>query len=198
MPLFKIVQNGGVNLDMYVDFLMQAYHHVKHTYPLLALASSRTNDKDYQAALLSYMNDERGHEEWVLDDIEKLTGSRRLVPPQIPCQVMVGYAYYAIEHVSPYTLMGSVYVLEGISVILASTAAASIKSSLNINNNDGFSYLISHGALDIEHVKFFEKTINQIAGEENKEHIVASAKVFYKLYGDIFRDIYNRHVEKFA
>ena len=82
--------------------------------------------------------------------------------PGIACQVMVGYTYYAIEWVSPYAMLGSVHVLEGMSTLLADKAADAIQRSLGHRGKDGFSYLRSHGALDIEHVAFFKKLVNSI------------------------------------
>ena len=50
--------------------------------------------------------------------------------PGIACQVMVGYTYYAIEWISPYAMLGSVHVLEGMSTLLADKAADAIQRSL--------------------------------------------------------------------
>ena len=82
--------------------------------------------------------------------------------PGIACQVMVGYTYYAIEWISPYAMLGSVHVLEGMSTLLADKAADAIQRSLGGRGKDGFSYLRSHGALDIEHVAFFKTLVNGI------------------------------------
>ena len=75
IPIIRHTLAGGaVTREMYIDFLTQAYHHVKHTFPLLSLAASRTSDPSYQKALLAYMNEERGHDEWILDDIRAIGG----------------------------------------------------------------------------------------------------------------------------
>jgi hypothetical protein len=95
IPLIQQVMRGGATQAMYLDFLSQAYHHVKHTFPLLALAASRTTDMRYQQALLSYMNEERGHDAWILDDIRALGGDAEAVrdgKPGAACQLMVGYS----------------------------------------------------------------------------------------------------------
>src|SRR5665647_362882 len=59
IPLIQQTVQAGASRDLYVDFLTQAYHHVKHTYPLLALASVHTTDEPYQDALIDYMKEER-------------------------------------------------------------------------------------------------------------------------------------------
>jgi pyrroloquinoline quinone (PQQ) biosynthesis protein C len=199
IPIIQEVLRGGATRAMYLDFLSQAYHHVKHTFPLLALAATRTKDLAYQKALLSYMNEERGHDEWILDDIHVLGGDAEAVrngAPGVACQLMVAYGYYAIEHIDPYAQLGSVHVLEGMSVEFAELAANSIQRSLGAEGEGGFSYLRTHGALDIEHVAFFKALVDEIADKRTQKIILDSSKMFYKLYGDIFREIGVRQTEK--
>ena len=64
IPLVNHALATGGTRELYVAFLCEAYHHVKHTFPLLALASAHTRDERYQAALVEYMNEERGHDLW--------------------------------------------------------------------------------------------------------------------------------------
>ncbi|MGA9602251.1 MAG: iron-containing redox enzyme family protein [Methylocystis sp.] len=197
IPLIRGVLGGGaVTRGMYIDFLTQAYHHVKHTFPLLASAAARTTDASYQKALLSYMNEERGHDEWILDDLRAIGGDAEAVRngrPGAACELMVAYSYYAIEHVSPFALLGSVHVLEGMSVALAHGAAGAIQAALGVRQEEGFSYLRSHGTLDIQHVAFFRELVDGFADGETREIVVRSSKMFYKLYGDIFRELGTRH-----
>ena len=71
----------GVTRAAYVDYLSQAYHHVRHTCPLLALAASRCDDGQagYREALFDYIAEERGHEAWILQDIADLGGDAAAV-----------------------------------------------------------------------------------------------------------------------
>jgi pyrroloquinoline quinone (PQQ) biosynthesis protein C len=197
IPIIRHTLGGGVvTRDMYVDFLTQAYHHVKHTFPLLSLAASRTSDPSYQKALLAYMNEERGHDDWILDDIRAIGGNAedirngRAGPA---CELMVAYSYYGIEHVDPFAFLGSVHVLEGMSVAFAQGAANAIQTALDASQDQGFSYLRSHGTLDVEHVAFFKALINEIADHKIREIVIHSAKMFYKLYGDICRELGTRY-----
>ena len=52
-------------------------------------------------------------------------------------------------------MLGSVHVLEGMSTLLADKAAGDDRALTGGGGKEGFSYLRSHGALDIEHVAFF-------------------------------------------
>jgi pyrroloquinoline quinone (PQQ) biosynthesis protein C len=192
IPIVQHAIRNGAPRGLYLDFLTEAYHHVRHTFPLLALAASRTTDERYQDALVEYMKEERGHEKWILDDIRAVGGSPDAVrsgTPGIPCRIMVGYAYYAIEHLSPYAFLGSVHVLEGMSVLLADKLADALKKSLGLESDTGFTYLRTHGSLDTDHVAFFRKLVDGFDDLATQRIIVDNAKIFYRLYGAIFQDL---------
>jgi pyrroloquinoline quinone (PQQ) biosynthesis protein C len=194
IPVIQRALREGVTREMYLAFLGQAYHHVRHTCRLLSAAVARCGDGDdrYIRALLEYIGEERGHEDWILDDIRALGGDAEAVrdgQADFPCRMMVAYVYYAIDHVNPYAMLGMVHVLEGMSAALATTAAGSLRSSLGIEGNEGFSYLSSHGALDQDHVAFFRDLVNGIDDAEARQAVIDTARVVYRLYGDIFRTI---------
>lgn len=192
IPLVRNAPRQGGPRSLYIAFLTEAYHHVKHTFPLLALAASRTSDERYQDALVEYMEEERGHEKWILDDIRAMGGDAEAVrtgQPGPACRVMVAFAYYAIEHVSPYAMLGSVHVLEGMSVLLADQLAATLAQSFGAADGAGFSYLTSHGSLDQEHVAFFRKVVDGITDPVVQDIVIDHSRLFYRLYGDIFRDL---------
>jgi len=196
--LVQQAASSGGTRALYLDFLTQAYHHVKHTFPLLALAAALTKDERYQDALFEYMKEERGHDKWILDDIRAFGGDAEKVAngkPGKACEIMVGYAYYAIEHISPYAILGMVHVLEGLSTMLAHTVATAVKGSLKADGNKGFSYLMSHGSLDIEHVVLFKNLMNGFEDPNTVEIIIDAARVFYRLYGAIFVDMGRAHTE---
>src|SRR6201987_967005 len=192
IPIVQHAIHNGASRILYLDFLAEAYHHVKHTFPLLALAASRTSDERYQDALVEYMEEERGHEKWILDDIKVLGGQPEVVrigEGGPACRIMVGYAYYAIEHVSPYAFLGSVHVLEGMSVLLADKVADAMKASLGLEDDAGFTYLRTHGSVDTEHVGFFRKLVDGFDDRRTQQFIIDNAIIFYRLYGAIFHDL---------
>lgn len=192
-PIIGRCMGGDVTLDDYVEFLSQAYHHVKHTVPLLMAAGARLpEEKEWlREAVAEYIEEELGHQEWILNDIaacgydkEAIRNSR----PAAATELMVAYAYDTIQRVNPVGFFGMVLVLEGTSVTTADKAASAIKQALGLPDK-AFSYLRSHGALDQDHIKFFESLMNRISDEDDQEQIIHSAKMFYRLYADIFRTL---------
>ena len=158
-PMLLDAAENGVEAGLYINYLTQAYHHVRQTCPLLASALGRcgSNDAVLRDALIEYIDDEKGHEKWILNDIRAIGGEEAVdraisYEGDQAVRVMVGYVYYAIDRISPYAMLGMVHVLEGTSVDIASLAADSIAKRLGIPTTKGLSYLTSHGAVDLEHV----------------------------------------------
>ncbi len=193
LPLITRGATGQLSLETYVAFLGQAYHHVKHTVPLLMATGARLPERYewLRVAIGEYIEEEIGHQEWILNDITACNFDSEMVrssKPSVATELMVAYAYDMVNRVNPIGFFGMVLVLEGTSTAVASQAAKSISKSLNLAP-DCFSYLASHGALDVEHTKFYEDIVNKITDEKDQQLLIHSAKVFYKLYADIFRDI---------
>lgn len=198
IPVIGRALKEGVPMDLYADYLGQAYHHVRHTCPLLAAALERCGpgDERLAAALREYIEEEEGHEAWILDDIAAVAGPdavARIVAYEgdAPVRALVGFMYDAIARRGPYAMLGMVHVLEGISVELASRAAAAISERFGQTPEAGFSYMTSHGSLDQEHVAFFEELVNEITDEKAIDLIIDTANVVYELWGWMFERLDN-------
>lgn len=186
-----------ITLDDYVGFLTQAYHHVKHTVPLLMAVGARLpDDKEWlRTAVAEYIEEEIGHQEWILNDIANCGFDKEFVRKSQPLQateLMVAYAYDMVSRVNPIGFFGMVHVLEGTSINLADQVADAVRETLDLPRT-AFSYLYSHGSLDQDHVKFFEGLMDQIVEPEEQQSIIHSCKMFYQLYGNIFRSLTPDH-----
>lgn len=190
-PIIARCLSGDITLDDYTAFLTEAYHHVKHTVPLLmATGAQLPGDKEWlREAVAEYIEEEVGHQEWILNDLVACGVDRESVwrgRPGLATELMVSYAYDTIARVSPLGFFGMVLVLEGTSVAIADQAADAIQQALGLPRK-AFTYLRSHGAVDIEHVKFYADLMDRITDPEEQRVIIHSARVFYMLYGNIFR-----------
>jgi pyrroloquinoline quinone (PQQ) biosynthesis protein C len=193
IPIIQDALRGQIKLNQYLAFLKEAYHHVKHTVSLLTACKNQTS-YDYpwlKEALTHYIEDEMGHEEWILNDIKSAGGKSEDVrhsEPSIFTELMVADAYYQIYQKNPIGFLGMVFVLEGTSIAIATNAAAAMQKSLQLSN-EAFTYLTSHGSLDLTHVEFFKSLVNQFTKEEDKKIMIECAKKFYFLYGNIFKHL---------
>lgn len=193
IPVIQQTMNGVVTLETYRAFLGEAYHHVKHTVPLLMACGGRLPERLnwLRSAVAEYISEELGHEEWILNDI-RATGANaetiRIGSPGMAAELMVAYAYDTVMRNNPAGFFGMVFVLEGTSIALATRAATVTRDTLGLPPQ-AFSYLMSHGSLDQEHMQFFEKLMNRVDEESDRQAIVHAAKIFYRLYGNIFREL---------
>lgn len=193
IPQIQDGAKGLISLETYIAYLTEAYHHVKHTVPLLMLTGSRLNMEQewLRVAIAEYIEEELGHQEWILNDIKHAGGNSETVrsgKPNTATELMISYIYDRINRKNPISFFGMVFVLEGTSQALATTAGKTLMQNLNLKPNC-FSYLLSHGSLDQGHLKFFEDLMNKLSKTEDKEAVIHTANMIYKLYGDIFRSI---------
>jgi long-chain acyl-CoA synthetase len=191
-PAIRLCLQGQVSLETYLAFLGQAYHHVRHTTPLLMAIGSRLPERLewLRRPVADYIEEEIGHEEWILADIAAAGGDAAAVRrsrPDLPAEVMVAYAYDLANRGNPAGFFGMVFVLEGTSVALALHAADLIQQALGLPDN-AFSYLRSHGTLDQEHTRHLADLVERMT-EEDQEEVIRCARVFFKLYGDVFRGL---------
>ena len=192
-PVLQLAVDGKLELHTYIAFLTQAYHHVKHTVPLLMACGARLPERHewLRSAIAEYIEEELGHQEWILNDLAACGADPEAVrhgQPALATELMVSYVYDRIARHNPVSFFGMVNVLEGTSIALATRAASAIRGSLELPPA-AFSYLNSHGSLDLEHMRFFEELMNRLDTDEDREAVVHTARVVYRLYGDMFRSL---------
>jgi len=192
-PIIQGALRGEVSLPSYLAFLREAYHHVRHTVPLLQATQDALPPHHgwLRAPLDEYIAEEAGHDEWILSDIAACGGDADAVRhgrPGHATEVMVAYAYDTIARGNPLGFFGMVHVLEGTSVSLALLAADAIQAPLALPDA-AFTYLRSHGTLDQQHVQHFERLMDRINDAGDQAAIVHAARAFFRLYGDVFRGL---------
>ncbi len=192
VPQLQAGLAGQIDRETYVAYLTQAYHHVRHTVPLLQAARAKLAGKpDYSAALDDYIAEETGHEQWILNDIAAAggdAGAAAASSPNPATAAMVNHAYEVVEHGNAAALFGMVYVLEGTSIALATNGASAVQASLGLPP-EAFSYLTSHGALDQEHMKFFAQLMNGLDDTADQDAILAMARDMFRLFAGVFASI---------
>lgn len=190
-PIIRDCLAGRVSRDSYAAFLTEAYHHVKHTVPLLMACGARLPERleILRQGVAEYIEEEYGHEQWILNDLAAIGSDRDAVrtgTPSFATELMVSYAYDTIARRNPVGFFGMVLVLEGTSAAIATRAAEVIMTRLEVPKR-ACTYLLSHGSLDIQHVGHFDALVDRIEGAEDRAALLHCARRFYRLYGDVFR-----------
>lgn len=190
-PILEDVAAGRFDLDTYVRFLRNAYHHVRHTVPLMMACGSRLPERlrRLQSSIKEYIVEEIGHEQWILDDLAACGIDPKTVvasTPNFETELLISYVYDYIQRHNPVGFFGMVHVLEGTSTAIATETARIVQAKLGLPDG-AFRYLRSHGELDIEHVAFFEDLINALTAQEDVDAVVHVANRVFRLYGDVIR-----------
>lgn len=184
---------GAISRETYIAYLTEAYHHVKHTVPLMQAARAGLDDAHdrFRHALDEYIAEETGHEAWILNDIRNCGGDPEAVrdgTPRAATRAMVDYAYDYIRRVNPMGFFGMVLVLEGTSVRLATQGAEAVARTLGLGPQC-FSYLTSHGALDQEHLVFFQRLMDEVDDPADQAAIIEVANGVFTLFAGVFAAI---------
>jgi len=190
-PILEDVALGRFDVDTYVRFLTNAYHHVRHTVPLLMACGARLPDRLgwMRGRLKEYIDEEYGHETWILDDLDACGVDASAIAqstPDLSVELLVSYVYDYINRCNPVGMLGMVHVLEGTSTRLATEIARLVQAKLNLPDQ-AFRYLRSHGELDREHVAFFETLVNELTEPQDVAAMIHVADRVYHLYGDVIR-----------
>lgn len=136
-PIIEACRKGEISRDIYLRFLSQAFYHVRHTVPLL-MATGGKLGQEYEwvrGAIAEYIDEEYGHQEWILSDIRACGGDAEAVrhgQPELPIELMVAFLYDQVQRGNPMGFFGMVQVLEGTSVAIALTVADQLKAGLGL------------------------------------------------------------------
>lgn len=193
LPIIHQALFGQVTLESYRAFLTQAYYHVRHTVPLMMACGARLPSRLewLRGAVCDYIEDEYGHEQWILNDLRACGADADAVrdgTPGLPVELMVAYLYDLIARGNPVGLFGMVNVLEGTSIALATHAAGSIQQRLGLPAT-AFSYLRSHGSLDVGHMETYRKLMDRLEDPDDQAAVIKASKVVYGLYTEMFRQL---------
>jgi pyrroloquinoline quinone (PQQ) biosynthesis protein C len=192
-PPIREALAGSISLPRYLAFLGQAYHHVRHTVPLLMAAGSRLPPRLswMQRDVIHYLAEEVGHDDWILADIRAAGGDAdavRASAPHAATDALVAYVYDTAQRRNPVGIFGMVFVLEGTSAALALNAADRVQAALGLPDA-AFTYLRSHGHLDQEHVGHMKGILDRLADAGDQAAVVQCARVMFWLYGSMFRGL---------
>jgi hypothetical protein len=190
-PIITDCLAGRVGRDSYRAFLTEAYHHVKHTVPLLMACGARLPDRYewLRHGVAEYIDEEYGHERWILADLAEAGFDATAAlerGPSPETEIMVSYAYDTVQRGNPVGFFGMVLVLEGTSAAIATRAAEVIMTRLDLPRR-ACTYLLSHGTLDQQHLGHFDALIDRLEDAADRAAVLHAARIFFRLYGDVFR-----------
>ncbi len=192
-PRVHAMVHHGLTLDEYRAFLHDLYHIVWHFCPVMAAAAARCGDefRSVRYELYERIEEEKGHDSWVLEDIGALGGdvsATHATLPSAPVQAMIGFNYYAAEHVHPCSVLGMLYVLEVIASVYGGRVSDAIARKIGCDvAAGGFKFLSSHATMDLDHMASLNRLVKTIKDPAAQAAIIRSTNVNFHQFGQIFR-----------
>jgi pyrroloquinoline quinone (PQQ) biosynthesis protein C len=195
-PRARRLFDGTVDATEYADFLVQTYHYVRWTTPLLAHAGQRMARQGTHPVLGELLQqkarEERGHERWLLADLRNLGWSAEGVEHSLPCAAVAAYVAwnrYTVESGSPTAFLGTAYVLEALAVHRAGEAAQNLVERSGIPRiRKAVTFLRGHAGADVEHLAELAATLRGLTAPEEREAILLSARTTRALYAGLFSE----------
>ncbi|MBC7804372.1 MAG: iron-containing redox enzyme family protein [Candidatus Parcubacteria bacterium] len=192
-PKVQAMMHKGLTLAEYRAFLRDLYHIVWHFCPIMAASAARCGDslRSIRYELYERIEEEKGHEDWVLEDILAIGGETdiRTAAPSPPVQAMIGYNYYAAERVHPCSVLGMLYVLEVIASVYGGKVADSIARAIGRETSaGGFRFLSSHATMDADHMAKLNVLLKTIDDPAAQAAIIDSTHVNFHQFGQLFSE----------
>jgi hypothetical protein len=145
--------------ELYPEYLVTSHGVIRASVPLMEAARDRARSMagtdpvaaGLEAYLGAHIDEERGHDEWLIEDLAVLGWKRADVVGRVPSATVasvVGAQYYWILHHDPIAILGYIAVLEGyppskglIETLIARTGYP----------RKAFRTMLAHGVLDPRH-----------------------------------------------
>jgi rubrerythrin len=136
-------------------YCMIASEHLLET----ACATARNRgDSDLADYYASHLEEERGHAQWLAEDLA--SAGVRLEKVRQDAAILVGSVYYLIHHLHPASLLGYMFLMEGLSIDLAELERLEARYGKKLLRT-----LRYHAEHDPEHAKELEEFIDSSSAE---------------------------------
>jgi hypothetical protein len=179
----RLISHPGLH-GIYPEFLVMTHGIIRASVTLMetALTTARTLPNDQVAVLLAdylehHIPEERGHDDWLLADLESIGVPREQVLSRVPSPTiaaLVGSQYYWVQHVHPVALLGYIAMFEGypparqdIDRVQAATGYGP----------DAFRTLLLHADLDIHHGDVLDDLLDSLPLTEQQRTLVGLSAI---------------------
>jgi pyrroloquinoline quinone (PQQ) biosynthesis protein C len=197
-PVVMAAVAEGMSVERYRALLLELYHVVWYFNPVTAAAASRmglpqdgglSGVRDF---LYEHMFEERGHDQWVLNDLQAIgvtAQQAREHEPQVHTLALVGYNFWATEHRNPTAALGMLYALEVIASVYGGPFASAISERLLLEGKSGVSFIDSHSSLDSQHIAALRDVLNQVHEPAAQAAVVQAVRVNFHHFTRIIEAI---------
>jgi len=187
IPIIEKLERGQLRIEDYRLLLLNLRQQVVEGGRWIARAASNiTADAfDYRSMFIEHAFDE--HRDFrmiekdfvsVGGDIADITSAEK----NIGTEALSAWMFHRAGQENPFDLLGAMFIIEGLGMRVANRWGEKIRRQLGLNENQ-VSFLLYHGANDVNHFDRFEKVVGSgVLTEELVTRIVKTAKVTARLY----------------
>ncbi len=193
-PKILSVQSIGMTAEKYQKFLVQLYHVVLNFCPILSIAADRLekDQKELRENLLREIEDERGHEAWIMQDYIAVGGGPDdllMSKPALPIEALIG-SNYSVAYRTPVGVFGMRFAQELIARDFAGDALESIGAAMGRvpNEANGFQFLKSQSQIEALHVQNLAQLFDYPISHAGKEAIVRCAQINFHLFTQLIEN----------
>lgn len=193
-PVVVAAVADGMSVERYRALLLELYHVVWHFNPVCAAGASRMDDR-YQPIrhfLYEHMHEEKGHEDWVLNDLDAIgvkPADGRAHSPGVHTLALNGYNYWAADRRHPCSVLGMLYALEVIASVYGGPFASAIREALLLDGDRGVSFIDSHATMDAQHMAELRVIVNKLPDGAALDAVVESTRVNFHHFTRIIEAI---------
>jgi pyrroloquinoline quinone (PQQ) biosynthesis protein C len=188
---------------VYPEYLFQSHSIIRASVPLmettLAVCRAETYKTDpvlkmFGDYLARHIEEERGHDNWILDDAEAMGIERSCLLDRIPKETamrMVGSQYYWIHHYHPVAMLGYIAVMEGTP---PKTEFVKDVASRNSLSPEAFSSFLLHAKVDPKHRADLDALLDELPLSQNQHAIIGlSALQTTQYLKTVLAEVNNSH-----
>jgi pyrroloquinoline quinone (PQQ) biosynthesis protein C len=185
---------NGLSVERYRKLLLELFNVVWHFNPICALAASRLTDQHRAVRyfLYEHMQEEAGHEAWVMNDLQAVGVSEGLALSHQASSMtlaMNGYNYSAADRRHPCSVLGMMYTFEVVASVYGGPFAAAIRESLLLGDDRGVSFISSHATMDAMHMVALRKILDSVMDPLGRAAVIESTKVNFYLLTRLFESV---------
>jgi hypothetical protein len=170
--------------EIYPEFLIMWHGTIRASVPLMetALTTARALPDDQVTVLLAdyleyHILEERGHDDWLLADLESIGVPRDQVLSRVPSPAiaaLVGSQYYWVQHVHPVGLLGYIALLEGYPP--AQQDIDQMQAATGYGP-EAFRTLLLHAGLDPNHGDDLDRLLDSLALTEQQRTLIGLSAI---------------------
>jgi 3-oxoacyl-[acyl-carrier-protein] synthase-3 len=187
LPIIEKLERGQLRVDDYRLLLLNLRQQVVEGGRWIARAASNITADAFEFRSLFIEHAFEEHRDFhmiekdfisVGGDIEEITSAEK----NVGTEALSAWMFHRAGQENPFDLLGAMYIIEGLGMRVANQWGEKIRRQLRLDKSQ-VSFLLYHGANDVNHFARFEKVVGSgVLSEELVKRIVKTAKVTARLY----------------